>query len=65
VPIANYFSFIIIILFCITQGRFASAMDAMSGGRAVRRKLTIWSAVWAFLPLAAIALIFGLLAAAG
>jgi hypothetical protein len=65
VPIANYFGFILLILFCITQGRFISAIDALSGGRAVRRKLTVWSAVWAFLPLVVAAVLVTLAAVAG
>ena len=65
VPIANYLSFIILILFCITQGRFAAAMDACSGGRAPRRRLTPWSVVWAALPLTALVVLIGFSAAAG
>lgn len=54
VPIASNFSFIILILFCITQGRFAAAMDVCSGGRAPRRRLTPWNVIWAVLPLTAV-----------
>ncbi len=66
VPFLNYVAVIVVLcMFVITLARLREALNALSGGTAPTRRLTPWSAVWAFGPicLVAIAILIGVTAA--
>ena len=51
--IVNYFGWIVVLVFyVITQSRLMAALKALNGGVTVNRRVTPWSAVWAFGPIA-------------
>ena len=53
VPLINQVAPIVILVFyLITQSRLMAALKALNGGVTVNRRVTPWSAVWAFGPIA-------------
>lgn len=49
----NYVGWIVVLVFyVITQSRLMAALKALNGGVTVNRRVTPWSAVWAFGPIA-------------
>ena len=49
IPIVNYVGWIVILVFYVnTQSRLMEALRALNGGVNINRRVTPWSAVWAF-----------------
>ena len=52
VPLVNYVGAIVIpIFYLITQSRLMAVLKALNGGVTINRRVTPWSAVWAFGPI--------------
>ena len=58
VPLVNYVGAIVIpIFYLITQSRLMAVLKALNGGVTVNRRITPWSAVWAFGPIALVGVV--------